>query len=63
MNAGPLMFLAAMVAVLWFILIRPQRQRAAAHRSMISGLSPEDHCLPNLPRVGGAFLLARRKEG
>ena len=51
MNAGPLIFLAAMVAVLWFILIRPQRQRAAAHRSMISGLSPEDEVIT----AGGMF--------
>ena len=35
MNAGPLIFLAAMVAVFWFLLIRPQRQRQAAHRNLI----------------------------
>jgi preprotein translocase subunit YajC len=36
MNAGPLIFLALMVGVLWFILIRPQRQRQAAHQALLS---------------------------
>jgi preprotein translocase subunit YajC len=41
-NVGPLLFLAAMVAVIWFVLIRPQRARQAAHRNLISELSPGD---------------------
>jgi preprotein translocase subunit YajC len=41
-NVGPLLFLAALVAVLWFVLIRPQRARQAAHRNLISQLSPGD---------------------
>jgi preprotein translocase subunit YajC len=41
-NAGPLLFLAATVAVLWFVLIRPQRARQAAHRALIADLSPGD---------------------
>jgi preprotein translocase subunit YajC len=42
MNAGPLIFLAAMAALLWFLLIRPQRQRQAAHRQLVSELAPND---------------------
>jgi preprotein translocase subunit YajC len=42
MNAGPLIFLAAMIAVFWFLLIRPQRQRQAAHRNLIAQLAPGD---------------------
>ena len=42
MNVGPLLFLAALVAVLWFVLIRPQRARQAAQRNMIAELEPGD---------------------
>ena len=42
MNFGPLLFLAALVAVLWFVLIRPQRARQAAHRNLIAELAPGD---------------------
>jgi preprotein translocase subunit YajC len=42
MNAGPLIFLLAMIAVLWFLLIRPQRARQAAHREVLAQLAPGD---------------------
>jgi preprotein translocase subunit YajC len=42
MNAGPLLFLVAMVALMWFLLIRPQRARQAAHRNLIADLAPGD---------------------
>jgi preprotein translocase subunit YajC len=51
MNAGPLIFLAAMAAVIWFLLIRPQRQRQAAHRELMSELAPQDEVVT----VGGLF--------
>ena len=41
MNAGPLIFLVALVAVLWFVLIRPQRQRQATHRALLHELAVE----------------------
>jgi preprotein translocase subunit YajC len=41
-NAGPLIFLVAILAVFWLLLIRPQRQRAAAHRNLIAQLAPDD---------------------
>jgi preprotein translocase subunit YajC len=40
MNVGPLIFLVALIAVLWFLLIRPQRARQAAHRNLIAQLAP-----------------------
>jgi preprotein translocase subunit YajC len=40
MNAAPLLFLVALFAVLWFVLIRPQRQRQAAQQALIAELSP-----------------------
>lgn len=42
MNAGPLIFFVAIAALLWFLLIRPQRQRQAAHRQVIADLAPND---------------------
>jgi preprotein translocase subunit YajC len=42
MNAGPLIFLAAIIAVFWFLLIRPQRQRRAAHQALIDDLATND---------------------
>jgi preprotein translocase subunit YajC len=50
-DAGPLIFLAAMIAVLWFVLIRPQRRRQQAHLSLVSGLSPGDEVIT----MGGMF--------
>lgn len=51
MNAGPLIFLAAMIAVFWFLLIRPQRQRRAMHQSLIAQLAPDDEIVT----AGGMF--------
>jgi preprotein translocase subunit YajC len=42
MNAGPLIFLVALIAVMWFVLIRPQRARQAAHRTLLADLAPGD---------------------
>jgi len=51
MNPGPLIFLVAMAAVFWFLLIRPQRQRRAAHQTMVSGLGSGDEVIT----AGGIF--------
>jgi preprotein translocase subunit YajC len=51
MNPGPLIFLAAIIAVMWFLLIRPQRQRQAAHRALIAELAPDDEVVT----AGGMF--------
>ncbi|MDQ3777310.1 MAG: preprotein translocase subunit YajC [Actinomycetota bacterium] len=55
MDAGPLIFLAAMIAVLWFVLIRPQRRRQAAHLSMVSSLRPDDEVIT----AGGMYARIR----
>ena len=51
MNAGPLIFLVAMVALLWFVLIRPQRQRQATHRALLQELGIDDEVVT----AGGVF--------
>ena len=47
----PLIFLAAMGALFWFLLIRPQRRRATAHRSLVEALKPGDEVIT----AGGVF--------
>ena len=51
MNAGPLIFFVAIAAVMWFLLIRPQRQRQAAHRQLVAALAPDDEVVT----AGGMF--------
>ena len=51
MNAGPLIFLVALVALLWFVLIRPQRQRQATHRALLQELAVDDEVVT----AGGIF--------
>lgn len=51
MNAGPLIFLVALIALLWFVLIRPQRRRQMAQRNLIAGLAPTDEVIT----AGGVF--------
>jgi preprotein translocase subunit YajC len=42
MSPGPLIFLALLAALIWFLLIRPQRQRQVAHQELMSALAPSD---------------------
>jgi preprotein translocase subunit YajC len=51
MNPGPLIFLVAIAAVMWFLLIRPQRQRLAAQRRLVAELAPDDEVVT----AGGMF--------
>jgi preprotein translocase subunit YajC len=51
MDPAPLIFLAAMAGLFWFLLIRPQRQRQTAHRSMVAALGPGDEVIT----AGGVF--------
>ena len=51
MNAGPLLFFVAIAAVMWFLLVRPQRQRQAAHRALVAALAPDDEVVT----AGGIF--------
>ena len=56
MNAGPLIFFAAMLVVLWFVLIRPQRQRQAAHRALVAQIGQGDEVIT----AGGVFGTVRK---
>jgi preprotein translocase subunit YajC len=38
----PLIFIAILVALLWLLVLRPQRRRASDHTSMIGNLSEND---------------------
>ena len=49
--SGPLIFFVANAAVMWFLLIRPQRQRQAAHRQLVAALAPDDEVVT----AGGMF--------
>ncbi|HEY6585025.1 MAG TPA: preprotein translocase subunit YajC [Gaiellaceae bacterium] len=49
MNAGPLIFLVLLGAVLWLLLIRPQRQRQAAQQALIAQVQPGEEVVT----VGG----------
>lgn len=51
MDPAPLIFIAAMAALFWFLLIRPQRQRQVAHRTMVSELGVGDEVIT----AGGVF--------
>jgi preprotein translocase subunit YajC len=51
MNPGPLIFLVAIAAVMWFLLIRPQRQRLAAQRQLVAELTPDQQVVT----AGGMF--------
>jgi preprotein translocase subunit YajC len=54
----PLIFLAALAAVFWFLIIRPQKRRQSAHQSMLSALSTGDEVIT----AGGVFGRVRRIE-
>lgn len=47
----PLIFLAAMAVLFWFLLIRPQRRRQAAQRALLADLSTGDEVIT----AGGIF--------
>ena len=47
----PLIFLAAMAGLLWFLLIRPQRRKQSAHQTMVAELSSGDEVIT----AGGMF--------
>lgn len=48
---GQLIILAAMFALLWVLLIRPQRQRQQKQQSLLSSIEPGDEVLT----VGGLY--------
>jgi preprotein translocase subunit YajC len=55
MNAAPLLFLVLLFAVLWIVLIRPQRRRQALQQSLLSELTPGEEVVT----VGGLLGVVR----
>ena len=51
MNGGTLILLAAMFALLWVLLIRPQRRKQMQQQQLLSGIEPGDEVLT----VGGIY--------
>ena len=51
MNGGTLILLAAMFALLWVLLIRPQRRKQMEQQHLLSGIEPGDEVLT----VGGIY--------
>ena len=51
MNAGSLLFLVAMFALLWALLIRPQKAKQRRQQEMLSEIEPGDEILT----VGGIY--------
>jgi preprotein translocase subunit YajC len=47
----PLIFLAVIAVVFWFLLVRPQRRRRAEQRSLMAGISAGDEIVT----AGGIF--------
>jgi preprotein translocase subunit YajC len=54
----PLIFIAITLALLWLLVIRPQRNRQAKHTAMISDLSVDDEIVT----AGGMYGRIRRMD-
>ena len=55
----PLIFIAAMIGLMWLLVIRPQRRRAGEHTRMISKLSVDDEIVT----AGGVYGRITRMDG
>jgi preprotein translocase subunit YajC len=55
----PLIFIAAMIGLMWLLVIRPQRRRASEHGEMIQKLSVDDEIVT----AGGVYGRIRRMDG
>jgi preprotein translocase subunit YajC len=55
----PLIFIAITVALVWLLVIRPQRRRAAELTEMVAGLSVGDEIVT----AGGMYGEIRRMDG
>jgi preprotein translocase subunit YajC len=51
LNGGTLILLAAMFALLWVLLIRPQRRKQVEQQQLLAGIEPGDEVLT----VGGIY--------
>ena len=55
----PLIFIGVMVALLWLLVLRPQRRRSAELTEMVAGLSVGDEIVT----AGGMYGHIRRMDG
>lgn len=64
-----LLMLAVLMAVMYFMLIRPQAKRAKAHKEMVGGLQKGDEVLTNggvlgrITDIGDAFVTVEIADG
>ena len=62
-------FLIAIFAVFWFLLIRPQQKRAKEHKTMVEALSKGDEAVTNggllgkITKVGDSFVTLEIADG
>ncbi len=55
---NPLFLIVVMFAVMWFLMIRPQRKRQHAQKMLLASLAPGDEVLT----VGGLYGIIRELE-
>jgi preprotein translocase subunit YajC len=55
----PLIFIAAMVGLMWLLVIRPQRRRTTEHAELVSNLSVDDEIVT----AGGVYGRIKRMDG
>ncbi len=66
---GDFVFLIAIFAVFWFLLIRPQQKRAKEHKAMVEALSKGDEAVTNggllgkITKVGDSFVTLEIADG
>jgi preprotein translocase subunit YajC len=66
---GDFVFLIAIFAVFWFLLIRPQQKRAKEHKTMVEALSKGDEAVTNggllgkITKVGDSFVTLEIADG
>lgn len=58
MDPGSLLLLAMMMAIFYFMLVRPQRKRVAEHMQLVSTLAPGDEVVT----IGGVYGFVNRVE-
>ncbi len=66
---GDFVFLIAIFAVFWFLLIRPQQKRAKEHKALVEALSKGDEAVTNggllgkITKVGDSFVTLEIADG
>jgi preprotein translocase subunit YajC len=58
MDPGSLLMLVLLMAIFYFMLVRPQRKRIAEHQALVSSLAPGDEVVT----IGGLYGFVNRIE-